>query len=104
MKGKDRRGRIDGPRTQAEYREHFNAVDRNDRDSSDFSTSIRTNRYYIRLLCWCLDRVVHTVYVVVCWCADSQGLKKWKKYCNDRQDGRRDFQIDLGLALLNTAI
>ena len=104
VKGEQTRIRINGPRAQAEYQEYFNAVDRNDRDSSDYSTSIRTNRYYIRLLCWCLDRVIHTVYIVVCWLAKEDGWVKWRQYVNDRQDGRRDFQIDLGMALLNRAI
>ena len=31
----------------------------------DYSTTIRTVRYYLRILCWMLDRVVHTSYMVV---------------------------------------
>ena len=65
VKGKAGRIVIDGPRAQAEYVKYFNAVDRNDRDSADYSTSIRTNRYYLRIKCWVLDRVVHTCYAVV---------------------------------------
>ena len=69
------------------------------------STSIQTNRYYLRIFCWLLDRVVHVSYVVVCWCGkDGIGGSDWKQYANDQQEGRRDFQIDLGISLLNTAI
>ena len=58
---------------------HFNAVDRNDRDSSDYSTSLRTNRYYLRIFFWALDRVIHTVYVVVVWlAAEGVGPSEWK--------------------------
>jgi hypothetical protein len=72
---------IRAPLSQKHYREYFNAVDINDRDNADYSTSICTIRYYIRLLCWSLDRVIHTLYVIVCECARAGiGKPKWKKY------------------------
>jgi hypothetical protein len=77
------RGRqvIRAPLAQKHYREYFNAVDMNDRDSADYSTSIRTIRYYIRLLCWSLDRVIHTLYVIICECAKAGiGNPALKKY------------------------
>jgi len=55
VKGKSTREVIEGPRAQRDYITFFNAVDRSDRDSADWSTSIQTNRYYIRILCWVLD-------------------------------------------------
>jgi hypothetical protein len=100
------RGRqvILAPFCQKHYREYFNAVDINDRDSADCSTSIRTIRYYIRLLCWSLDRVIHTLYVIVCQCAKAGiGKSEWKKYLS-KHNGRHDFQIHLALALINYAI
>ena len=104
VKGKKGRVEIDGPKAQAEYVKHFNAADRNDRDSVDYSTSIRTNRYYIRVFCWVLDRVVHTCYAVVIYCA-SMGVinEDWKCY-KSKNNGRHDFQIDFGIALLNYGI
>jgi hypothetical protein len=90
--------------SQKHYREHFNAVDINDRDSADYSTSIRTIRYYIRMLCWSLDRVIHTCYVVVCECAKAGiGPVEWKKYTS-KHNGRHDFQIHLAISLMNRAI
>ena len=47
VRGKREREIFDSVRAQAEYVKYFNAVDRNDRDSSDYSTSIRSNRYCI---------------------------------------------------------
>jgi hypothetical protein len=41
---------IDAPNAQQDYVTYFNGVDRTDRDSRDYSTSIRTNRYYLRIL------------------------------------------------------
>jgi hypothetical protein len=65
------RGRetIQVPASQQSYVESFSAVDRNDRDSSDYTTSILTNRFYLRLLFWLPDRVIHTSFQVVSWVA-----------------------------------
>ena len=65
----------------------MNGVDQNNRDSADYSTSIRTNRYYLRIFCWGLDRVVHVVYVVVCFLAKGDvGKKEWQRY-DDKNQG-----------------
>jgi len=69
VKGNKLRVCIGGPRARALYAKYFNAVDQNDRDSADYSTSIRTNRYYIRIFCWVLDRVVHVILAVVMYCS-----------------------------------
>ena len=103
-KEKRTRDILTAPNAQKNYANNYNGVDRNDRDSADWSTTIRTTRYYLRIFCWALDRVVHTCYVVVCFLADASiGDPKWKKY-GSKHNGRHDFQIDLGLALLNYAI
>jgi hypothetical protein len=104
VRGQQNRNVIPAPFSQKHYREFFNAVDINDRDSADYSTSIRTNRYYLRMLCWSLDRVVHTCYVVVCECAKAGiGPSEWSHYLS-KHNGRHDFQIHLALALMTYAI
>ena len=40
VKGKRQRDTLDGPHAQADYITYFNAVDRNDCDRDDYSTSI----------------------------------------------------------------
>lgn len=83
---------------------YFNGVDRNDPDSKNYSTSIRTNRYYLRIICWALDRVIHVLYNVVIFLVDMEiGERGWKKYTS-KETGRHDFQIDLGVALMKRAI
>jgi hypothetical protein len=62
---------INAPRAQQDYIKYFNTVDRNGRDSADYSTSICTNRYYLRIFCWILDRVNHVLFVVECYLANS---------------------------------
>ena len=104
VRGKRTRDTIAAPRAQADYVANYNAVDRNDRDSADYSTTIRTNRYYLRIFCWALDRVIHAAYVVVCFLIKSDiGQKEWKRYL-DGHSGRHDFQIDLALSLMNYGI
>ena len=100
-KGDVLRAEFAGPKAQADYVENFNAVDKNDRDSADYSTTIRTNRYYLRIFCWCLDRVVHTTYVCVCYLVFVN--TEWVKYLS-KNGGCHDFQINLGIELLNIGI
>jgi hypothetical protein len=85
VKGKNHPDKIPGPRVQAEYVENFNVVDRNDRNSANYSTTIHTNRYYTRIFCWALDRVIHAVYVIVCNLSKAgMGPKQWKAYDNKK--------------------
>jgi hypothetical protein len=67
-------------------------------------TTIRTNRYYLRIFCWALDRVIHVVYVVVCFLIKGGvGQEQWKRYL-DTHSGHHDFQIDLALSIMNYGI
>ena len=103
-KKRKRRESIATPRAQQTYSKKFNAVDKNDRDAADWSTTIRTIRYYLRMFCWILDRVVHACFAIVCFLvAAGVGLPEWKKYLK-RNEGRHDFQVELGIALINRAI
>ena len=61
VKGAKTRAEFAAPMAQADYVQHFDAIDRQDRDSADWSTSIRTDRYYLRIFFWLLDRVIHAV-------------------------------------------
>jgi len=104
VRGKRTHDTIVAPQAQADYVANNNAVDRNDRDSADYSTTIRMNRYYLRIFCWALDRVIHAVYVVVCFLIKTDiGQKQWKRNL-DHHSGRHDFQIDLALSVMNYGI
>ena len=65
VKGGQGQVEIDVQQCQIDYVDHFNAVGCNERDGSDFSTTIKMIRYYLRIFCWVLDRVVHTLCVIV---------------------------------------
>ena len=76
VRGKRIRDTIAAPRAHADYVANYNAVDRNDRDSVDYSSTIRMNQYYLRFFCWALDRVIHTAHVVVCFLIKSDIRQK----------------------------
>jgi hypothetical protein len=51
--------------------------------------------------CWGLDGVVHEGYLIMCSLATAcVGKALWKKYEN-KNSGQHNFQIDLGIALMN---
>jgi hypothetical protein len=104
VRGKKRPDTIPGPCAQADYVQNFNAVDRNDRDSADYLTTICTNHYYIRIFCWALDRVIHAAYVIVCNLSQAgMGSPHWKQY-SSKNYSRHNFQIDLAMDLMNYGI
>ncbi|GFH50228.1 hypothetical protein CTEN210_06704 [Chaetoceros tenuissimus] len=106
VKGKQQRVDLSAPSIQKEYAANFNAVDRNDSDSAHHTCSIRTNRWYLRIKFWLLDRVVFSCYILVCEMAQDEACPykdDWKKYL-DKNEGRENFQIDLGLALISYRI
>jgi hypothetical protein len=74
-KGKNTRTEIAAPQALQDYVKYFNIVDHNDCDIADYTTSIRTNRYYLRIFGWVLDWIIHVMYVVVCYMAES-GIPK----------------------------
>ena len=104
VKGKKKCETIPGRHAHADYVKSMNGVDQNERDSCNYSTSIRTNRWYLRIFCWAMDQVVHAQHSIVIFLA-NQGIGKpvWKKY-RDKHQGWHDFQIYLRISLLNYGI
>jgi hypothetical protein len=102
VKGQRMRKEITCPQVQQEYAKYFNGVDKNDRDSSDYTVSLKTNRWYLRYYFYLIDHVIHSMYVIATNIA-KQGLRDgWKKYQN--KDGRYKFQIDMALALIDMGV
>ena len=105
-KGSRERETIAGTITQQDYAAMFNSVDRNDRDSADYSTTVRTHRFYIHFFGWLIDRVIHTIFVVVVSLVSSDKSicqDSWKCFLS-KNGGRKKFQIRLGLDLMYYAI
>ena len=106
VKGQKERVKFSAPEVHKDYSQYMNGVDRNDRDSRDYSTTIRTTRYYLRISFWALDRVLHAMYQVVRCLAEQEVVdKEWelKRYLSSN-GGRTRFQIDVALALMSHGI
>ena len=99
VKGNRQRIDLNAPPIQPDYSKYFNAVDVNDHDSADYTVSIRTNRWYLRIFLWLVDRVIFACYLIVC----HSNKPMWSKY-KSKNDGRRKFQIDLALAVMEYGI
>jgi hypothetical protein len=86
VKGNKKSETIPEPHAHADYIKSMNGVDRNNRDSRDYSTSIRTNWWYLCIFCWAMDRVVHAQHSIVVFLAE-QGIGKpeWNKYRDKNQ-------------------
>jgi len=50
-----------------------------------------------------LDRVVHSMYIIVCALATDSFMPVWKRY-KSKHNGRKKFQTHLGIALMNKGI
>ena len=94
---RDNRQRIEIPSHPVvhEYASNYGGVDRKDRDTSDWTTSIRTTRFYLRIFFWLLDATIHLMYNIV---ISAPWKPEWKKY-HSKNKGRSQFQIDLALEL-----
>jgi hypothetical protein len=88
---------------QQKHATGFNGVDLSDKDSAKNSTSLRTNRWYLHVFFFMIDRVVYAIYIIVCALASNLFFPEWKKY-KSKNNGRKKFQCHLGIALINAAI
>ena len=89
-----------------DYAHHMNGVDKKGRDTSDWTVSLKSYRFYLRIFYWTFDGVIHAMYCVIKNIVAASGDKKAQKshpfsrYV-DKDWGRYRFQMDLGIALIN---
>lgn len=91
-----------------EYSDCMGDFDMNDGDGANYSISIRSTRWYLRLFCWTLERAIHANFqlTVVFANGGSDGdsyKEKWKGYTS-KNGGRFNFQIDLVMLLIEYGI
>ncbi len=86
---------------QQEYVQNYGGVDKNDRDSAEYSTTIQTHCWYLGIFFWLFDCIIHMLYMIVIY--SSSKKLSWKKHPG-KNYGRARFQMDLGLQLINYAI
>ncbi len=73
--GKKQKCTLQAPAAQKDYALHFNAVDCNDHDSSDYTTSICTNHCYLLLFYGYLTKLSIFIYQCVCIGKDQHWSK-----------------------------
>ena len=98
-KGQRIRVNFEAPPIQHEYAQYYNALDINDRNIASYSCSIKTNSWYLRVFFWLLDMVVYCCFLIFV----AAPKDEWLKY-RHRREGRRKFQIDLSLAIMECGI
>ena len=103
VKGKKNRAEIDCTPVANDYAVNMNGVDKSDRDGNYNSATIITNRWYLQIWFWKIERVVHCVFVFVCYVINL-GLRDDRKKYTSKHDGRKRFQLDLGIGLMEYGI
>jgi hypothetical protein len=103
MNSKRQRVDVASPPIIPEYSNFMNGVDHKDRDTADYTISIRSNRYYLRIFFWVFDSIIHAMFLIVKLTAKAVAREDWKKYL-DAHTGRYDFQIDLAMKLMEAGI
>lgn len=100
---------VRSPEVGGEYSLHMNGVDNKDRDTADWTVSLKSGRFYMRIFYWVFDGVLHGMYVIVRFVVvgdkEAAKLDPWYRYKHmDRGTGRFEFQMDLGIALINKGV
>jgi hypothetical protein len=96
---------VPAPRILHDYAHHMGGIDHIDRDTADYSVSLKSERFYLRIFYWILNAVIHCNYVIVTLVSKEGGPKhdEWSQYRNVH-DGRFKYQIDLSQQLIEYGI
>jgi hypothetical protein len=95
---------VNSPRVISSFDSMFNGVDRKeDRDTSDWTISVKSHRWYLRpLYYWLVDAAIHSSYLLVVHIANKRAEtnperappppppmvdKQWKEWQDDLPDG-----------------
>lgn len=91
------------PKIWEDYATYFNAIDCNDCESANFTTTFHTGCWYLCLFFWLFGGVIHVAFIVVCYSSrEKKGPPDWDNYLSHKY-GRQDFQNGLGIQLMNKA-
>ena len=98
-----RKKKISSHQITSDYALHMNGVDHKDRDTADWTVSMKSNRYYLQIFYWLLDSVIHAIYCIVKAVVANNKDHCWSKYTS-KHNGRYIFQMDLGLELIKMGL
>lgn len=87
-----------------EYIRRMRGVDRADRSMADYDISLKSNRYYLRIVFYTINAAIVCMWIICLNVATTSARTKdpWKKYT--RSEGRLKWTIDLGHALIAKGI
>jgi hypothetical protein len=85
-----------------DYSYHMNGVDHKDQDTVDWTVSLKSNRFYLRIFYWLFNGVLHTMYSVIKVVASNKS-HPWRKYLSKHLEGYK-FQMDLAIDLISWGI
>ena len=106
---KKRKKEIKSHSVVKDYNYHFNGVDHKDRDTADWSVSMKSNKFFFGIFYWNFDGVVHCAYNVVKDVVEvakstvDSAVDYWIRYTEPNL-GRYHFQMDAGIALINKGL
>jgi len=103
VKGKRYSVRFRAPRVQSQYSTGFNGVDLSDKDSAKYSTSLRSNRWHLRVVFSKFDRIIHAMFIIACNVVSVTFLSLWNMY-KSKHNGRKKFQCHVGIAVMSAGI
>ena len=92
---------IPSPKIVNEYASFYGGVDRKDRDTADWSTSLKSHRWYLRVFYWMLDSSIHSMYLIAKELGAEDPNDPWHKY--SKHGGREEFQLDMAHAIIARA-
>jgi hypothetical protein len=49
----------------ADYSYHMNGADHKNRDTADYTVSLKSNRFYMQIFCWLFDGILHAMCSVI---------------------------------------
>jgi hypothetical protein len=97
---------VDNPRVISSYASTNNGVDRKDMDTSDWTISVKSHRWYLRLYYWMIDAAIHSRYLLVVNIANKRAETNpehpWLKHSG--RNGRMIFQMDLAHSLMEKGL
>jgi hypothetical protein len=86
-----------------DYSYHMNGVDHKDRDTADWTVSLKSNRFYLRSFYWLFNGVLHHAMYTIIKVYGSDKEHPWNKY-HSKEDGPYNFQMDLANDLISEGI
>jgi hypothetical protein len=79
VKNKARRVSISSHEIVSDYSKHMDGVDHKDRDTTDWTVSLKSNRWYLRIFYWLVNGTLNAAYCIILALATDKN-NKWHKH------------------------